>query len=453
MLPRTLSLVALLLASGHAAAADTPTDRGPRASTPVRLPSATGQKLAQPGVRGIAHSVARRWNDELLQAIIRDRPRPTVNARNLYHVSAAMYDAWAAYDTDATPVFRREFGKALDTEAARNEAISHAAYRVCSHRFLTSPGHIASQAAFDTLMSDLGYDINNTSTTGDSPAAIGNRIAASVIAQGFIDSSNEQANFDDNSGYAPVNGPLVVGDPGTGGMNDINHWQPLFNINAVEEQHFLTPHWRDITPFSLTRVAPNVPYANPGPVPLVGGVGDAQMKADLVTMIRWSSQLNPADGVVINISPSVTGNNTLGTEDGTGHPINPATGLPYDDNLVLQGDFGRVLSEFWADGPHSTTPPRPLERDRQRRLRPPRLREAPQRHRPRRVRPRVGHQALPRPQRRHPRHRHRHLGSQAHLRLITPHLPHPRDVRPRPVLRLQPALLPPQRHAPRTRFR
>jgi hypothetical protein len=357
MLPRTLSLVALLLASGHAAAADTPTDRGPRASTPVRLPSATGQKLAQPGVRGIAHSVARRWNDELLQAIIRDRPRPTVNARNLYHVSAAMYDAWAAYDTDATPVFRREFGKALDTEAARNEAISHAAYRVCSHRFLTSPGHIASQAAFDTLMSDLGYDINNTSTTGDSPAAIGNRIAASVIAQGFIDSSNEQANFDDNSGYAPVNGPLVVGDPGTGGMNDINHWQPLFNINAVEEQHFLTPHWRDITPFSLTRVAPNVPYANPGPVPLVGGVGDAQMKADLVTMIRWSSQLNPADGVVINISPSVTGNNTLGTEDGTGHPVNPATGLPYDDNLVLQGDFGRVLSEFWADGPHSTTPP------------------------------------------------------------------------------------------------
>lgn len=169
MLPRPLSLVALLLATGHAAAADTPTDRGPRAATPVRLPSSTGQKLDQPGLRGITHSVARRWNDELLQAIIRDRPRPTVNARNLYHVSAAMYDAWAAYDTTATPVFRREFGKALDTEAARNEAVSHAAYRVCSHRFLTSPGHIASQAAFDALMANLGYDINNTSTTGDSP--------------------------------------------------------------------------------------------------------------------------------------------------------------------------------------------------------------------------------------------------------------------------------------------
>ena len=35
-------------------------------------------------------SEARQWNEELLDAIRRDLARPTVHARNLYHVSAAM---------------------------------------------------------------------------------------------------------------------------------------------------------------------------------------------------------------------------------------------------------------------------------------------------------------------------------------------------------------------------
>ena len=51
------------------------------------------------------------------------------------------------------------------------------------------------------------------------------------------------------------------------------------------------------------------------------------------------------------------GNNPLGTNDGTGHPLNPATGLPYPANLMKRGDFARVLAEFWADGPNSETPP------------------------------------------------------------------------------------------------
>jgi hypothetical protein len=332
------ALAALVVASAPFAA--------PAHAEPVRMPSASGQRAAQPGARSVQHSVARRWNDELLHAIIRDRPKPTVNARNLYHVSVAMYDAWAAYDPTATPVFRREFSVSGDVQAARQEAISFAAYRVCSHRFLNSPGHAASQAAFDDLMSALGYDISITTTAGDSPAAIGNRIAASVIAQGLADGSNEASDYSDDGSYQPVNSPLDVASSGTGGINDINRWQPLLNINASEEQHFLTPHWRDIVPFSLTRVAPGMLYADPGPPPLVGGTGDSIVKQQLVEMVRWSSQLNPDDGVVIDISPAVKGNNSLGTQDGSGHAVNPATGMPYEDNLVLQGDFGRVLSEF-----------------------------------------------------------------------------------------------------------
>ena len=43
-------------------------------------------------------SAARRWNEATLNAIRRDLPAPTVHARNLFHTSAAMWDAWAAFD-------------------------------------------------------------------------------------------------------------------------------------------------------------------------------------------------------------------------------------------------------------------------------------------------------------------------------------------------------------------
>ena len=37
--------------------------------------------------------------------------------------------------------------------------------------------------------------------------------------------------------------------------------------------------------------------------------------------------------------------------------MNPYTGLPYTPQLVRHGDFGRVVAEYWADGPRSTAPP------------------------------------------------------------------------------------------------
>ena len=74
-------------------------------------------------------------------------------------------------------------------------------------------------------------------------------------------------------------------------------------------------------------------------------------------MIRYSSLLDPAAGVIIDISPGSLGANSLGTNDGSGHEVNPSTGLLYEPNLVNQADFARALAEFWADGPRSETPP------------------------------------------------------------------------------------------------
>ena len=70
------------------------------------------------------------WDEALLDAIRRDLPAPTVHARNLFHVSVAMWDAWAAYDPDAAGVFVDEKAGSDDPIAAREQAISYAAYRV-----------------------------------------------------------------------------------------------------------------------------------------------------------------------------------------------------------------------------------------------------------------------------------------------------------------------------------
>ena len=50
-------------------------------------------------------SIARLWNEALLEAIRSDFARPTVHARNLFHTSIAMYDAWAVYEPNADTYF------------------------------------------------------------------------------------------------------------------------------------------------------------------------------------------------------------------------------------------------------------------------------------------------------------------------------------------------------------
>ena len=133
-------------------------------------------------------SVARQWNDTILSAIRIDTPRPPVHARNLYHLSSAMYDAWAAFDPVAKGEFTSEKHLNIASDAARNEAISYAAYRILSDRY--KPGlavnPAGSQTLFDNKMTALGYDKNITTTVGNSPAAIGNRIAAQIIASSMV---------------------------------------------------------------------------------------------------------------------------------------------------------------------------------------------------------------------------------------------------------------------------
>ncbi len=311
-------------------------------------------------------SVARLWDEALLDAIRRDFPAPTVHARNLYHTSAAMWDAWAAYDPTADGVFVSEKLTADDVAAARDRAISYAAYRVLTHRYQDAVGGAESLHEFDQLMADLCYPTKRTRKKGDSATALGNRIAARIIEAGLTDGSRERRGYSyPKRGYQPRNEPMVVAQPGTV-MNDPNHWQPLALETAIAQngqllpfgpQHFVGQHWGHVRSFALPPSDIGVPV-DPGPPPNLGDpASDAEFKAEAEEVIDFSSRLDPRDGVVIDISPASLGDNDLGTNDGQGYARNPVTGAPYAPELVLQADFGRAVAEFWADGPASETPP------------------------------------------------------------------------------------------------
>ncbi len=358
------------------------------------------------------HSVARQWNEVLLYAIRNDFARPTVHARNLFHTSVALYDAWAIYDPLASPYFMGNriggyqcpwgaVGAVPDIRAAQEEAMSYAAYRLLSHRFGLSPDFDNTQARFDDMMSTLGFDINYTASdyANGSPADVGNYIAQCLIDFGRQDGANEDQEYLNRS-YETVNDPLIPVEPGNPNIIDLNRWQPLTLDLFIDQSgnpipfntpEFLSPEWGQVTSFALTASDRTVyiredednaeywVYHDPGP-PVQINTEDGSGETDLYQwgfslVSVWSSHLDPADGVMWDISPASQGNIDLsqlpqshealndfyhlldGGDPGQGHAENPVTGEAYAPQIVPRGDYTRVLAEFWADGPDSETPP------------------------------------------------------------------------------------------------
>ena len=351
-------------------------------------------------------SVARKWNEALLFSIRGDFARPTVHARNLFHTSIAMYDAWAVYDQTASTFlvgktvgnFTSELGyfpMPANTNAAQEEAISYACYRLLKQRFLNSPGASFSLAYYDSLMNEFGYPIDFISTDYSSglPAAMGNFIASQVIAFGFQDGSNQQNGYASQY-YTPSNPQLIANNPGNPTMVDPNRWQQIFLDQFIDQSGnvittsppFLSPEWGNVTPFSLTEADKTIyeregdvyqVYHDPGMPPLldtnqIAGL-ESPYKFGFLLVSIWQSHLDPTDNVMWDISPASIGNNTAlpdsfsqfpdfynlfeGGDQSQGWTVNPVTGLPYEPQIVPRGDYARVLAEFWADGPSSETPP------------------------------------------------------------------------------------------------
>lgn len=349
------------------------------------------------------HSVARVWNEVLLKSIRGDFARPTVHARNLFHVSAAMYDAFAIYDELASTYY---LGKQLnqsncvvsnvktpdDIQKAQETAICFAAYSLIIHRFDASPQRTLNLIRARQTLDSLGYDINFESIDyeNDGAAALGNYIAKCYIEYGLQDGSNEQQAYN-NTFYTPVNEPLDPSQPGNPDVVDPNRWQPLKldeiidqSGNLIDENitTALSPEWGNVWPFSFSATDKNIivkngnnysVYLDPGPPPLFDGAENELYKEGFEMVCLWSAHLSSNDNVLWDISPASMGNVTEfpanlteyaslyniydGGDFGTGHAINPITNQTYESNIVNRGDFTRVLAEFWADGPDSETPP------------------------------------------------------------------------------------------------
>jgi hypothetical protein len=242
-------------------------------------------------------NVLLRWDEQTLAAIRELRTGPTINARALAIVHTAMYDAWAAYDAKAVGTrlggsLRRP--AAERTVAHKSMAISYAAYRALLNLFP------AKSADFTAFMTALGYDPDDMSTDPATPAGIGNTAAAAVLAFRSNDGANQAGGYADTTGYTPVNTPDQVNDP--------FRWQPLRHPDGnggTVVQKFLTPHWRNVTPFALT--SPNQ-FLPPG----------------------------PTQKTLLLLDQEVT------------------------DTLLqsaLLTDLQKVRAEYWADGPRSETPP------------------------------------------------------------------------------------------------
>ena len=321
------------------------------------------------------HTVARLWNEALLAAIRLDQARPTVHARNLFHLSVAMWDAWAAYDSDFAQVIHHERASAQSIGSARHQAISYAAYRLLKWRFRRSPNVAQTDTALNRLMESLGYDKNDTSLEGAGAIALGNRIAQSVIEYGLGDGANEVEDYT-NRHYLPVNPRLDPAASGNPRIVDPDRWQQMDLPNFVGQSGqraenyppFVGPEWGWVKPFSLTddditwyqRNGQRWPvYLDAGAPPRIAGsdTDKSRYRRGFEQVIAYGSKLDAGDGSLIDVSPESRGNNSLGTNDGKGHRRNPATGAPYAPQLVAAGDYYRVLAEFWADGPSSETPP------------------------------------------------------------------------------------------------
>ena len=306
-------------------------------------------------------SIARRWNELLIDSIRRDIPKPGVHARNLFHSALASWDGWAAYDATADGYLTTEKQSPEDPASAREVAISYAQYRVLSHRYEKAVGGATSLACYRAFMEQLGLDPNDTSATGDTPAALGNRIGAAIIDTFADDGANEASGYADLTGYAPANAPLTVDRAGTICQSP-SLWQEL-NLAEGETQNgiivegrqsYIGSNWGFVTSFALGEPDERGVHLDTTIQPTID---DPRMKEWVLGLLRTHAKLSPNEPELRDFSPGAYGNNSLGENDGSGHPLNPISGQPYAPNPEKTGDFFRVLAEFWADGPKSETPP------------------------------------------------------------------------------------------------
>ena len=263
-------------------------------------------------------NVVMQWDEAALQAIRDTHPGPPMAARALAITHTCIFDAWAAYSSQAIGT---QFGTRLRRPASerslanKNEAISYAAYRSLIDLYPTEKTSV-----FDPLMTALGYNPAIISTNTATPAGIGYVACAAVLNFRHRDGSNQLGDlhpgaYSDWTGYAPVNGATTAPVDLTK-VTDPNRWQPLIYddgltapIPHVITQKFVGAQWYRVTPFALTSANQFLPVA-----------------ATYGPALYGSQEYRTQAQELIDISANLT-------------------------------DEQKLIAEYWANGPRTELPP------------------------------------------------------------------------------------------------
>lgn len=234
---------------------------------------------------------------------------PPPVARALAIIYTAAFEAWAAYTAGATPPVpggpaRRPAGEFTDV-AKKAEAISYAIHAAAVNVF-PDP---ALAALLDAKLTLLGYPL--PPAPGDTAAATGLAAAQAIITARLTDNSNQAGGYEDTTGYASLNPAASVYErTPRSAIPFPSRWQPLTYFNPSSERvrtpGFITPQWKDVTPFALTS-------------------GSQFRPADPPASVYEERYLDQAKHV-----------------------------LDVQRKLTLQQ---KVIAEYWADGPKSWLPP------------------------------------------------------------------------------------------------
>lgn len=287
------------------------------------------------------HSVVVDWVDAMLLAIELNPPAPTATTWRMWVVASSMFDAWSAYDgTAVATASGYDLKQPARRQAAGSDevAISYAAHRALTYVFPNQ------QYIFDEVLAHHGL-AQSSSLDLRTPAGVGNVAAQAVIDLRKTDGSNAGGGFAQVTSpfypelYAPANSADPAAPNAIGGPDyDPNRWTPLrvptgASVDAhgnpivdhddpatYVDQKFLTPHWGAVTPFALTS-------------------GD-QFRPAGPPMLGSSEQYTDALG---NVSTHDEAFRSQAAEV-------LAASASLDDTY-------KVIAEFWADGPHTWTPP------------------------------------------------------------------------------------------------
>ncbi len=156
-------------------------------------------------------------------------------------IALGMVDAAAPYHATAVGMYTRIPRRPGDERTDRNinTAMLHAAYH-------TLIGLLPDRApVWRDMLFDYGLNPDDDSEDLDTAVGIGNVAGIGALEGRLDDGMNQRGNYQDTTGYMPVNSAFFLRDP--------SRWQPglrLQGAGVYTVQHFVTPQLANVEPFA-----------------------------------------------------------------------------------------------------------------------------------------------------------------------------------------------------------